>query len=426
MIADTIIRGIRTLYTSKETPPVKGKDMSRIQPIESAFIAIKDGKILDLGNHDDRCYQGRNTRIFQASGLIALPGFVDGHTHLVHGGSRETEFAMKLTGVPYLDILKSGGGILSTVRATREASFQELLDKARASLDEMLLYGVTTIEAKSGYGLDLETEIKQLEVVKALASTHPIHIVPTYMGAHAIPEEYRQNKADYVKKVIADLKVIREKKLARFVDVFCEEGVFGLEETEAILESATKQGFIPRLHADEIKPLGGSGLGVRLNAASVDHLVAINQEDLMALAHSNTIANLLPGTSFFLNHEFAPARKLIDAGAAVAIASDYNPGSTPSENFQLTMQLAANKLKMTPNEILTSATINPAYHLELADAIGSLAIGKAADIILMKANNWDYVIYHYGINHTRHVFKDGVPVVIDRRIVAKGSVDPWA
>ncbi|MDD3113326.1 MAG: imidazolonepropionase [Candidatus Izemoplasmatales bacterium] len=426
MIADTIIRGIKTLYTSVETPPVKGHNMAKVQAIEAAFIAIKDGKIMDLGNHDDGLYQGKNTRVFHANGLIALPGFVDGHTHLVHGGSREKEFALKLKGVPYLEILKNGGGILNTVKATREASFEELYDQARESLDEMLLFGVTTIEAKSGYGLDLETEIKQLEVIKALASTHSVRIVPTYMGAHAIPEEYRQKKSAYIDKIKADLSVISKKKLALYVDVFCEEGVFSLEETEEMLDWAIQLGFIPRLHADEIKPMGGAGLGVKLKAASVDHLVAIGQSDLKMVAESDTVANLLPATSFFLNHDYAPARELIKAGAAVAIASDYNPGSTPSENFQLTMQLAGNKLQMTPSEILTAATINPAYHLGLAKEIGSLEVGKAADIVLMKANNLDYLIYHYGINHTRHVFKNGIAVVINRQIKGKGSVDPWA
>jgi imidazolonepropionase len=425
MFADVIIRGISTLYTSVKTPPVRGADMALINEIDHAFIAIQDGKILDLGNHDNQKYQGPNTRIFSAEGLIALPGLVDGHTHLVFGGSREAEFTLKLKGVPYLDILKAGGGILSTVEATRKASFQELYDQAKASLDEMLLFGVTTIEAKSGYGLDLETEIKQLEVIRKLGENHPIQIIPTYMGAHAVPIEYQDDKAGYVAKVIADLRVIRAKNLATFVDVFCEEGAFSLDDTRMIIDQAKAMGFIPRLHADEIVPLGGAGLGIQMEVASVDHLVAINDGDIRRLASSNTIANVLPSTSFFLNHDYAPARRLIDGKAAVAIASDYNPGSTPSENFQLTMQLAGNKLKMTPAEILTASTINPAYHLGVHRSIGSLEKGKRANIVLMKAKNLDYMIYHYGINHARHVFCQGIPVVIDRQICRKGSENPW-
>ncbi|MDD4184682.1 MAG: imidazolonepropionase [Candidatus Izemoplasmatales bacterium] len=416
MKASLLIHNISHLYTQANTPPVKGKKMSDIICLDNAYLACNEAKIIAFGSGEYDQLIDEKTVVIDANGMILLPGLIDSHTHLVHGGSREDEFALKLEGVPYLEILKQGGGILSTVQKTKAASFKELYDKAKASLDEMLLYGVTTIEAKSGYGLDLDTEIKQLEVAKKLNHDHPIDIVSTYLGAHAYPEEYKDNKKAFVDKIINDLETIKKLDLAKFVDVFCEEGVFGLQETEAIISRAKEIGLIPRLHADEMHPLGGAGLGIKYQAASVDHLMAVSDQDIMKLAESDTIANLLPATSFFLNKAYAPARKLIDSGAAVAVSSDYNPGSTPSENFQLTLQIAGNKLRMLPNEILTASTINPAYHLGVAHDRGSIAIGKNADFVLMKASNIEYLIYHYGINHTAHVFKNGVMVVKDRQI----------
>jgi imidazolonepropionase len=411
---DLIIYHIKTLYTSIHQPPVKGGRMREIIAIDDAFVHVQDGLIAHVGQGDYIHLITKDTKLFDATGLIMVPGFVDAHTHLVHGGSREDEFALKLQGVDYLSILKSGGGILNTVAKPREATFQELFQQAKDSLDEMLLFGVTTLEAKSGYGLNLETEIKQLEVAKKLNESHPVEIVSTYLGAHAIPKDV--DKATFLDHVINDLHEIRKRELARFVDVFCESGVFELEDAKKILLEAKKLGFIPRLHADEMTSLGGVGLGVDLAAPSVDHLMAITDEDIKRLAQSHTIANLLPATSFFLNKAYAPARKIIDSGAAVAISSDYNPGSTPSENYQFTMQISGTKLSMTPSEILTSATINPAFLLGLDRRIGSIEVGKDADLVLLKAKNLDYLIYHYGINHTAYVFKKGKMVVKKRQI----------
>ncbi|NLZ61264.1 MAG: imidazolonepropionase [Acholeplasmataceae bacterium] len=416
MKASLLIHNISHLYTQANEPPVRGKAMKDIVCLDDAFVACDNDRIIGFGTGEFNDYVSNTTLLFDAKGLILLPGLIDSHTHLVHGGLREDEFSLKIKGVSYFDILNRGGGILSTVAKTRKASFKELYDKARESLDEMLLYGVTTIEAKSGYGLDLETEIKQLKVAKKLNHDHPIDIISTYLGAHAVPKEFLNRKQAFVSKVIQDLEIIKDKELAKFVDVFCEEGVFDLEETEAIIKRAKELGFIPRLHADEMHHLGGAGLGVDYEAASVDHLMAISDRDIEKLAHSKTIANLLPATSFFLNKDYAPARKLIDKGAAVAIASDYNPGSTPSENFQLTMQLAGIKLRMDPKEILTASTINPAYLLGIHNECGSIAIGKKADLVLFKAKNIDYLIYHYGINHTEHVFKNGRIVVKNRQL----------
>lgn len=415
MRADTIIYNISILYTPHRSLLHRGDEMSQLEKIRNAFIAIKDGEILDYGRGSYNKYIGDNTYFHNAEGNIAIPGLIDSHTHLVHGGSREKEFRDKIKGVPYLDILKRGGGILSTVKSTKEASKNELYNKAYKTLNEMLLFGVTTIEAKSGYGLDTETEIKMLEVTKGLNDTHPITISPTYLGAHAVPVGV--DKDVYVESILKDLEIIKEKDLAESVDVFCEDSVFNIEDTKKILTRAKELGFHIRVHADEIVSLGGAGLAVDLESSSADHLMAISDEDIIKLGKSKTVANLLPTTSFFLDKDYAPARKMIDARCIVCISSDYNPGSSPSENFQLSMQIAANKLKMTPYEILIASTINPAYSLGLKEKIGSIARGKAADIVIMNAPNLDYTMYHFGINHTKDVFKQGKLVVKDRELL---------
>jgi len=417
MKADLILRNIGELWSQDHLPPVKGADMNDATVLKYAFVAVKNGLIQGFGTGDGESFRGPETSIADVRGAIVTPGLVDGHTHLVHAGHRAHEFALKLQGVPYLEILKRGGGILSTVRATREASFDDLFDQAGKSLDRMLAFGVTCVEAKGGYGLEPATERKILMVVSKLGETHPVELVPTSMTAHAVPAEYAERRGDFVGLVLADLEAVRAEGLAEGVDVFCEPGAFTLEESARILSRAKELGFAIRLHADEIASTGGTGLAVDLGCASADHLGAISDRDVRALAASDTVANLLPGTSFYLGHEYAPARKLIDAGAAVAVASDYNPGSCPSENFQFTLQLAANKLKMTPSEVLTAATINPAFHLGRAGRIGSIAVGKAADLVVFDAPSFDYVLYHFGVNHVKDVYKKGRRIVADGRIV---------
>lgn len=417
MNADLIIFNIGVLYTPYIKPPVRGSDMSKIKEIKNAFIAIQDGIIIDFGDHDYVNYISPKTVVHDAKRQILLPGFIDSHTHLVHAGTREDEYAKLRAGTPYLDILKAGGGILGTVEKTRSASFEELLRHACGSLSEMMLYGVTSVEAKSGYGLNLETEVKQLRVARKISEKHPVRLISTYMGAHAIPKEYKNNHQGYIQQLIEDMKYIKSEKLADAVDVFCETGAFSLDETKTILEAAKKLGFKIKLHADEIDALGGAGLGVDLGATSVDHLMAIKDEDIIKLSHSNTIANLLPGTSFYLNKNYANARKMIDSNVAVSIAGDYNPGSCPTENFQLIMHLASNQLKMSPEEILNAVTINPAYHLGISDITGSIEIGKEADLVLMDAPNLSYLLYHFGVNHAKHVLIHGKFVVSNRQIV---------
>ncbi|QWC00368.1 imidazolonepropionase [Mycoplasmatota bacterium] len=413
----TIIHNIKTIYTSKMMPPVKGKDMAVIDKIDDPYLVIEDGLIIKIGQGDYHQDFENDINLYDAKQKIMIPGLIDSHTHLVFGGSRESEFSQKIAGVPYLEILAAGGGILNTVNATRYASFNELYDQAKKSLDEMLLFGVTSLEVKSGYGLDLETEVKQLKVAKALNENHPIDIYMTYLGAHALPKEFKNKRDIYIDQVIEDLNVIHQEKLADYVDVFCETGVFTAEETKRILLAAKKLGFKLRVHSDEIDSIGGTKVSVDLGAKTVDHLMALTENDMTLLAQSNTIANLLPSTSFFLNKEYAPARKMIDKGMALAISSDYNPGSTPSENYQLTLQIAGNKLRMLPSEILTASTINPAFSLDIHDFVGKIEKGKHADLLLLDCPNLDYFIYHYGINHTYSVFKKGKLLVENRKVV---------
>ena len=417
MSADLVILNIGSLVTPYIVPPVKGEDMNKVKSLSNAFIAIKDGLILDFGEGEYSKYINKKNIIHDADGKLVLPGLIDSHTHLIHAGSREHEFALKMAGVPYLEILANGGGILSTVKSTRESSKKDLCNKAYYSLNEMLKLGVTTIEAKSGYGLNLETEVKQLEVASELNIYQNIDIISTYLGAHATPLEYKGRKDEYIESVIKDLKVIKEKGLAKFVDIFCEDSVFNLEDSRRILSEAKKLGFEVKIHADEIVSLGGGGLAVELDASSADHLMAVSVEDIKKIAGSNVVANLLPSTSFYLNKDYANARLMIKEGCALAISSDYNPGSSPSENLQFSMQLGANKLKMSPSEILNAVTINAAYHLRIDKEVGSIEIGKKADLVIMDSYNLEYIMYHYGINHVKDVFKNGQLVVHNKQFI---------
>ncbi|NLN50829.1 MAG: imidazolonepropionase [Acholeplasmataceae bacterium] len=416
MKADSLIYNIKTLYTPIHEPPLRGANLRAIKELTNAYIAVKNGKIIAVGETDYSQFLSPETKKIDAKGKIALPGFIDAHTHLVHAGSREEEFAAIQQGVPYLDILAGGGGIINTVSKTRATSFVELLTQARKSLNKMLSYGVTTIEAKSGYGLNLATEIKQLQVAQTLHQQGPVHITSTYMGAHAIPLEHKKNPATYINSIIADLPTIKSLGYVDVVDVFCEKDVFSLSETEKILTVAKNLGFKVRLHADELEALGGAGLGVKLEAISVDHLINISDKDIVKLGQSNTFACLLPGTSFYLQKPFAKARMMIDNNVAVCVAGDYNPGSCPTENFQLIMQLAASYLKLSPEEVLNAVTINPAHLLNLSNQKGSLTPGKDADILLLDAPNLAYIMYHFGINHVNDVFIKGKQVVKNKRI----------
>jgi imidazolonepropionase len=419
MSVDLIIKNIGKLATMRGESPFIGKSMDSIEIIENAYVAIKDGKFYEIGTGDEyNQLVGDNTKIDDAKGKLVTPGLIDAHTHLVHGGSRENEFAKKLAGIPYLEILKSGGGILSTVKSTKDASFEELYEKSLKSLDRMLEFGVTTLEAKSGYGLELDTEIKQLEVAKKLGENHPINLVHTFLGAHAVPLEYKHNPDEFVDIVINEMMPqIKELELAEFCDVFCEDSVFNIEQTRKIFKKAKELGYKLKIHADEIVSLGGAELAAELGCVSADHLMAASDKGIGLMAEKGVVANILPGTSFNLNKPYANARKMIDNNLAVSLSSDYNPGSCPSENLQFVMQLGCLGLKMTPNEVLSSVTVNAACAIDRQDEIGSIDIGKNADLVIFDAPNIEYLMYHFGINHVCCVYKCGELVVSDKHVI---------
>jgi len=409
MSADLIIYNIGQLVTGKEIPLKDGESpMENIEILENGYIVISGNEIMEVGQGEVPSKLIKfTTKLVDAEGDVVTPGLIDSHTHLVHGGSRENEFLDKIQGVSYLEILEKGGGILSSVRATRDLSEEELLDKAKKSLRKMLSFGVTTVESKSGYGLDSETELKQLKVNERLNHEQEIEVVSTFMGAHALPEEYKNKREEYLEKIADLLPIIKERNLAEFFDVFCEEGVFSNEESRRLYSEAKKYGFKLRIHADEIVNTKGAELAVEFKMNSADHLMAISDEGIEALKNSKTIANLLPGTSFSLGKAYAPARKMIESGVQVALSTDYNPGSCPTENLQLIMQIAALKLKMKPKEIFKAVTINAAKSIDREKSIGSIEKGKKADFVVFDAKNIEYILYHFGVSHTKKVFKNG-------------------
>ncbi|MGF7056541.1 imidazolonepropionase [Brassicibacter mesophilus] len=419
MKADIVIKNISQLVTmdGPNRPRIK-EEMRKIDIIENGVVAICNDRIIYAGKGElpQDISVDDSTIIMNGEGKTVTPGLVDPHTHLVHGGSRENELTMKLKGMKYLDILKEGGGIHSTVRATKESSFDELYDKAENSLNKMLELGITTVEAKSGYGLDTETELKQLRVAKQLDEDHPVDIVSTFLGAHAIPTEYKDRPEEFVELIINEmLPKVSDEKLAEFCDVFCEEGVFTVEQSRRILNEAKKLGLLPKLHADEIEPLGGAELAAEVGAVSADHLVAASEMGMKMMAENGVIADLLPGTSFNLRTDkYANARKMIELGVPVALSTDYNPGSCPTENIQLVMSFASLIMRMTPEEVLTAVTINSACSLKRENTIGSIVKGKKADIVIFDSPNINYIIYHFGINHVQHVIKNGKIVVKNR------------
>lgn len=357
-----------------------------------------------------------SAKVYDYRGMTVTPGLVDPHTHLVHGGSRENELALKLAGASYMEVHKEGG-IKSTVKHTREASNEELYDKAYKTMQNMLLHGTTTVEGKSGYGLDKDTEIRVLEVNRALHESHAIDLVSTYMGAHDVPKEYESTDA-YIKFMIEEvMPVVKERELAEFLDIFCEDKIYSLEETRKIAEAAKEMGFKLKVHADEIEPMGGAGLAAELGATSAEHLMAISDVDIKKMAKSGTVAVLLPATTFFLRAKnFAPAKKMLKEGVTVAIATDYNPGSSPCENMQMAMDQACLGMGLLPREILIATTINAAKAVCRDHLVGSLEPGKQADICVFDAKSPEFMSYHFGINNVAQVFKRGEHVVQNGQI----------
>lgn len=413
MKATMVIKDIDNLITMKgENRARRGNEQSEIGLINNGIIVIEGEKIVYVGEGElpSHIETDENTEFISGKGKTITPGLVDSHTHVVHGGSREDELSMKLKGVPYLDILAAGGGIHNTMEATRAASFDELYNQAKKSMDIMLSYGVTTIEGKSGYGVeDFHTEIRQLEVAKKLNEDHHVDLVSTFMGAHAIPMKYKGNPDEFVNIIINEqIPEVSRKNLAEFCDVFAEEGVFTIDQSRKILLAAREYGMKLKIHADEIVTLGGAELAAEIECVSADHLIAASDEGIKAMGQKGVIGNVLPGTSFNLQTgHFANAKKMIEANVPVAISTDYNPGSCPTENLQLIMSFASLILKLTPEQVITGVTINGAASLGIEDKIGSIQEGKYADIAIFDAKNLDYIIYHFGINHIEKVIKKG-------------------
>lgn len=389
--------------------PQRGCDLGRLGLVDNGAVAMAYDKILAVGPLDQvaGAVDLSAARVLDARGRLVTPGLVDPHTHVVHVGSREREYTMRLQGIPYIEIHKAGGGILSSVNSVREASLADLVAQTQKSLRRMLAFGVTTVEAKSGYGLDLASEIKMLEAVQILNFIQEVTLVPTFMGAHAIPEEYKANSDEFVHLVVEEM-LPAVKDLARFCDVFCEDHVFSIEQSRTILRAAQDLGLGAKIHADELAPTGGAQLAAELGAVSADHLLHTDARGIEALAHSETVAVLLPGTSFnLMTGRYAPAQEMLAAGVAIALSTDFNPGSCPTENLQLIMTLGCLKLGLTPAQVLAAVTINAAHAIGLGDRIGSLEAGKQADLVIFDADNEAYLPYHFGINHTWQVIKSG-------------------
>jgi len=418
MKGNLIVKNASEVVTCSGFSAKRGRQMSALGVIADGAVVIEQGKISRVGasaevmaelNASGRDLSGFDT--IDASGKSVLPGFVDSHTHLVFGGYRADEYAWRLKGDSYMDILQRGGGILSTVAATRRASREELTAAGLKRLDSMLAFGVTTVEGKSGYGLDRDTEIKQLEVMADLNRLHPLEVVPTFMGAHAAPPEYKGREDAYIDYLLKEVvPEVASRRLAEFCDVFCEKNVFSVEQSRRLLTKAAESGLRSKLHADEIVRLGGAELAAEIGAASADHLLNASDEGLYAMAAAGVAATLLPATAFSLREPYARGRFMIDAGCAVALATDCNPGSCFSESIPLVAALAALYMNLAPEEIVTALTLNGAAALGRAQVAGSLDPGKQGDVVVLEHPSYRFIPYHLGVSTVEKVIKGGTLV----------------
>jgi len=415
MNGNLVVANIGELATPVGSRARRGAEMGLLHVVKNAVIVTEEGKILYAGPENSlecetalaRARSG-NASWMDAKGRACVPGFVDSHTHFIFGGFRADEFFWRAEGLPYMEIHRRGGGIRRTMDATRGSSLEALLALGNARLETMLGLGVTTVEGKSGYGLDRDTEINQLEAMAALNRTQPVDIVPTYMGAHSIPPEFAGRPSDYIDFVIEKvLPEVGSRGLAAFADVFCEEGVFGIEDSRRYLLAARAAGLGLKLHADEIVRIGGAGLAAELGATSADHLLKASREDLAAMGAAGVIATCLPLTAFTLREPYADARSMIDSGLAVALASDLNPGSCYSQSIPLIFALATLYMNLSFAETLTALTLNGAAALGLAETRGSIEPGKAADILILDVKAAEHLAYHVGMNLVAQTIKDG-------------------
>jgi imidazolonepropionase len=415
-----LLRNIAQIVTLAGGPiPRTGASMSELGIVENGAILIRGDRIVWVGPTKDLPVREPGIRYQTLDGmgldLVALPGFIDSHTHPIFGGTRVEEYDLRIRGKSYEEIAAEGGGIAASVQQLRSATVNQILEKTERYFRHFLSHGTTTIEAKSGYGLSVEDEMKSLHAMEALRSRSRLEILSTFMGAHAVPPEHSESRAEYVRKIIQEMiPRVAQEGLAHFCDVFCEKGYYTVEEARAILLAAKEAGLELRIHADELSHSGGTKLAAELGARSADHLLNIDDQDIEALRQSGTVATLLPGTAFNLGlMHYAPARKLIAAGVPVALATDFNPGTCFTLNMQLILAIACTQMKMTPAEAITAATVNSAYSLSIADRLGTLEPEKQADIVLMDASDYRELPYFFGINHCVVTIKKG-NIVINR------------
>ena len=412
---DLLVKGGQVVTAAHRACPVRGRTMQNLPVLEGGWVACAGGKVVAVGPEEkvrEQVEITAKTEVIDAAGKVVTPGLIDPHTHLIFGGSREDEFYLRARGADYMEIMEAGGGILSSVRATRSASLEELVASGRQRLQWMLQMGVTTVECKSGYGLDLQTELKQLEAVRILQQEQPVELVPTFLGAHAWPPEYEGNQEGYVGFLVDTvLPAVREQGVAEYVDVFTEKGVFSVEQSRRIFQRAVELGFSLRVHADEMHTLGGAELAAELGMASADHLLMVSPQGISALAESDVMPILLPGTAFSLRKPYAPARKMLEAGLPLALATDFNPGSCPTANLVLVMSLACLYMAMTPEEVFNAVTINAAHSLGRASRLGSLEPGKQADVVIFGVDDYRKIPYFIGVNLVETVIKAGRLVV---------------
>jgi imidazolonepropionase len=409
-----LITGASQLVTLRGRGPRRGTALSNLGIIKDGALLVRDGVIAAIGTRAqvEAVPESRDAEKFDLGGRVVLPGFVDSHTHLIHAASRAEEYELKIAGASYEEIARKGGGILNSVKKLRGATSDALKQRALHALKQFAAYGTTTIEAKSGYGLDVASELRILGLHRELSAEQPLEIVSTFLGAHAVPAEYR-GRADGAEKYVSLLleKLIPEvasKKLAEFCDVFCDRGAFTREQAKRILEQGKKYGLLPRLHAEQLTRTGATQLGVQLGAASCDHLEQVNRADMGALAKSKTVATLLPGCDFHLGlQRYAPARALIEEGAIVALATDYNPGTSPTVSMPMILSLACSQLRMSPAEAITASTINGAYALRREKRIGSLEVGKQADLAVFEVADYREIPYYFGMNTCWATMKQG-------------------
>ena len=418
MSGNLIVKNASQLVTCSGYEAKKGSRMSDLHVIEDGCVVVEDGLISAVGRTNEVMSAVENQQTFQvidAEGKAVLPGFVDSHTHFVFGGYRAEEFSWRLNGISYMEIMKRGGGILSTVKATRETTKEELIASGLDRLDSMISFGVTTVEGKSGYGLNRDTELRQLEVMEHLDQAHPVDVIGTFLGAHAIPEEYRGREDAYIDFLIDSvLPEIADRKLAEFCDVFCEKDVFSIDQSRRLLGKAKDRGLKPKLHADEIVKSGGAELAAEIGAVSADHLLQASDRGIMDLAESGVVATLLPGTAFSLTEHYARARYMIDQGCAVALATDFNPGSCFTESIPLIIALATLNMGLTAEETISALTINGAAALDRADTVGSIDRNKNGDLLVLEYPSYHFLSYHIGVSSVEKVIKKG-ELVFDKK-----------